>query len=116
MEQPYIADGVGLSERRRITEFVQVESSALEFAQSFFVPQHKSEGFASLLPPIGDVEDGGFDGFFALVFGFNNELRAHYNTKNNVRKYLLQMNWWARFCRLNPTQLIDVKRLRENMR
>ena len=35
MEQPYIADGVGLSERRRITEFVQVESSALEFAQCF---------------------------------------------------------------------------------
>jgi len=31
------------------------------------------------------------------VFGFNNELRAHYNTKNNVHKYHLQINWWARF-------------------
>jgi len=73
MEQPDIADRVRLGECKSISDFVQLNGD-VEFFQSFLMSQSEVDGFAGLFSPGCDVEDGRFDGFLSLSFGFTEQV------------------------------------------
>jgi hypothetical protein len=74
MKEPNITDGFVLRELEVADHRLELSRIDAELTEILFVSEGESDRFANFFAPVGDVENGGLDGFLAFSPGFPQEV------------------------------------------